>query len=215
MPAPYPDKQRKAREVLATLFANPSAVRVIHYSCEAFDNRATGQSPRITSIAVRRLDSGQTKSFSIHAIAEERGIPLSAIGSHYNALEKEMLEQFYRYVSEAGEANYLHWNMRDANYGFEAIEHRLHVLGGQPHSIPERQRFDLARMLQELYGNEYIGDPKLQNIAEKNNMTMLGFYLAQKRLTDSRKASTSPCINRRCVRSILSPTSQRDPIAGP
>jgi hypothetical protein len=27
---------------------------------------------------------------------------------------------------------YLHWNMRDINYGFAAIEHRHRVLDGSP-----------------------------------------------------------------------------------
>lgn len=175
MPAPYPDKQRSARKTLVRLFTNPLAARVIHYSCESFDNRATGQSPRVTSIAVRRLDSGQTKSFSIHAIAEERQIPLLEIDAHYNALEKEMLERFYDYVGQSVDASYLHWNMRDANYGFSALQHRLRVLKGKPKDIPEAQRFDLARMLQDMYGNEYIANPKLQKLAEKNNITMLGF----------------------------------------
>jgi hypothetical protein len=179
MPAPYPDKQRKAREALGQLFASPSNVRVIHYSSESFDDRASGQSPRVTSIAVRRLDSGQTRSFSIHAIAEERRIPLSGIDPYYNELEKEMLERFYAYVGESKEANYLHWNMRDANYGFDALEHRLRVLSGEPWSIPEKQRYDLGRMIQEMYGNEYIGNPKLQQIALKNQMTMLGFTLGE------------------------------------
>lgn len=175
MPAPYPDKQREARRILADLFSNPSTTRVIHYSCESFDNRPTGQSPRITSIAVRRLDSGQTKSFSIHAIAEERGVPLSAIASKYNSLEKEMLERFYSYLAQSSDARYLHWNMRDANYGFEAIEHRFRVLGGTPRLVQENQRYDLARLLQDLYGNEYLSNPKLEKLAEKNGMTMLNF----------------------------------------
>lgn len=44
----------------------------------------------ITSIAVRNLDSGQTRPFSIHLIAERRGL-LEDIERHYDALEREML----------------------------------------------------------------------------------------------------------------------------
>jgi hypothetical protein len=157
MPAPYPDKQRRARKTLERLFANPSGVRIIHYSCESFDNRES--SPRVTSIAVRRLDSGQTESFSIHAVAEERRIPFQEIDAHYNDLEKEMLERFYAYANRTVDASYIHWNMRDANYGFTALEHRLKVLQGEPATIYETQRHDLARMLQDMYGNEYIEDP--------------------------------------------------------
>jgi len=173
VPAPYPDKQRQARSTLEHLFANPSNVRVIHYSCEAFDNQE--RSPRVTSIAVRRLDTGQTESFSIHAVAEERELAFAQIDTHYNNLEKEMLERFYRYAGTTVDAAYLHWNMRDANYGFTALAHRLKVLQGDPGEIPEAQRHDLARMLQDMYGNEYIENPKLQTLAEKNGISMLDF----------------------------------------
>jgi hypothetical protein len=176
VPAPYPDRQRTAHAKLNDLLANRSTTRVIHYSSESFDDRPTGQSPRVTSIAVRRLDTGQTESFSIHSVAEEQNIPLAAIDANYDALENEMLRRFYAYVEHAGEVSYLHWNMRDANYGFSALEHRYRVLGGTPHAIPESRRFDLARMLQDTYGTEYIGHPRLQRLAEKNGMTMLRFY---------------------------------------
>lgn len=173
MPALYPDKQRQARNTLGRLFANPSNVRVIHYSCESFDNQE--RSPRVTSIAIRRLDTGQTESFSIHAVAEEREIAFAEIDAHYNTLEKEMLERFYRYAGTTVNATDLHWNMRDANYGFTALAHRLKVLQGEPGEIPEAQRYDLARILQDMYGNEYIEKPKLQNLAKKNGFSMLDF----------------------------------------
>jgi len=175
MPAPYPDKQRQARRALSKLFASPGSVRIVHYSCEDLDNRDSGQSPRVTSIAVRRLDTGQTTSFSIHAVAEERSVLLGEIDAQYNGLEREMLDRFYQYVGRTADASFLHWNMRDAGFGFAALEHRTRVLGGTPGSIPEAQRFDLGRMLQDMYGNEYIENPKLERIAEKNNITMLNF----------------------------------------
>jgi hypothetical protein len=38
-------------------------------------NRREGRSPRTTSIATRRLSSGQTMSFSIHQVAERERVP--------------------------------------------------------------------------------------------------------------------------------------------
>ena len=87
-----------------------------------------------------------------------------------------MLGDFFEYLSGSGEViNYVHWNMRDANYGFQAIEHRYSVLGGKPYVVPERRRFDLSRLLLDVYGTEYIEHPRLQRLAEKNDITMLGF----------------------------------------
>jgi hypothetical protein len=175
VPAPYPDQQRKARGEIDALFSNTASVRVIHYSCESFDDRADGKSPRITSIAIRRLDSGQTQSFSIHAIAERRHVDLADIEAHYDALEKIMLDEFFEHVRSSGEVEYLHWNMRDSNYGFAAIEHRYKVLGGSPEHISEHRRHDLSIILQDIYGSEYIPHRRLENLTKENGITMLRF----------------------------------------
>lgn len=175
MPAPMPNRQKAARNELRSLFAHPAGVRVIHYSSESFDNRENGKSPRVTSIAIRRLDNGQTDSFSIHAVAEERGVDLAAIANDYDSLEKEMLERFYVYIATDREAEYLHWNMRDANYGFSALAHRLRVLHGAPGDVPGHKRHDLARILQDLYGTEYIAHPRLEQLTKKNEITSTRF----------------------------------------
>ena len=83
-------------------------VIVIHYSCESSYDRPDGSSPRMTSIAVRNLDSGQTTSFSIHQIAERKGYSASALEQHYNELEKLMLEEFYDFVGRHSSHIWLH-----------------------------------------------------------------------------------------------------------
>ncbi len=78
-----------------------------------------------------------------------------------------MLDEFYAYVKSAGEVTYLHWNMRDANYGFAAIDHRYAVLDGAPVTIPETRRLDLSLLFQQIYGSRYIENPKLATLARK------------------------------------------------
>lgn len=69
-------KQRqKALNKVTELINNSENVVIIYYSCESFYNRSDGSSPRITSIAVRNLASGQTTSFSIHQMAERESKP--------------------------------------------------------------------------------------------------------------------------------------------
>src|SRR6266487_5182682 len=110
---------KRARSQLDEIFQVPENTLVIHYSCESFYNRDVPQSPRITSVAVRNLDSGQTRSFSIHLVAERRG-QLESIDEHYDTLEKEMLDDFFGHAQIQQNQKWLHWNMRDANYGFPA-----------------------------------------------------------------------------------------------
>ena len=60
MSAPNYRKQKSGWATLEGLFRDAANGSVIHYSCESFYDRPNGASPRITSIAVRKLDSAQT-----------------------------------------------------------------------------------------------------------------------------------------------------------
>ena len=175
MTAPNPTRQKAALNTLDRLFADAANVWVIHYSCESFYDRPEGRSPRITSIALRKLDSAQTVSFSIHQTAERKRIPFDQIEEHYDNLEKEMLTAFFGHLAGHRGMRYLHWNMRDANYGFQAIEHRFGVLGEEPHVVDDNNKTDLARLLIDIYGVGYSGHPRMENLLEKNHIAPLNF----------------------------------------
>lgn len=162
---------KEAKKQLADIINNSKNVIIIHYSCESFYDRVDGSSPRITSVAVRNLYSGQTTSFSIHQIAEIKAYSKDAIESNYNSLEKLMLDDFYEYVASHQHFTWVHWNMRDINYGFPALAHRYRVLGGKPLEINESNLVDLARLLVAIYGTKYISHPRLQKLMEKNKIT--------------------------------------------
>ncbi|MFH7024721.1 MAG: hypothetical protein ACHBN1_04790 [Heteroscytonema crispum UTEX LB 1556] len=162
---------KEARKQLADIINNSKNVIIIHYSCESFYDRLDGSSPRITSIAVKNLYSGQTTSFSIHQVAEIKGYTKDEIEINYNSLEKLMLDDFYKYVTSHQHFTWVHWNMRDINYGFPAIAHRHKVLGGNPLEINEGNLVDLARLLISIYGTKYISHPRLQKLMERNKIT--------------------------------------------
>lgn len=168
--APNPARQRNARTKLDGLFSKAADVWVVHYSCESFYDRPEGRSPRVTSIALRKLDSAQTVSFSIHQVAEQRRIEFDQIERHYDDLEKEMLFAFFSHLKNHRSIMYMHWNMRDANYGFQAIEHRFRVLGGEPHIVDDADKCDLSRMLIDIYGVTYVGHPRMEKLLEKNHI---------------------------------------------
>ena len=172
MIAPNPTRQKDARRKLDGLFHRSDKVCVAHYSCESFYDREDGRSPRITSIALRRLDTAQTTSFSIHQTAEVSGVPLDAIDERYDDLESKMLSVFFMHIAGLQGMTYLHWNMRDANYGFQAIEHRFRVLHqSEPqHVVDDRDKVDLSRLLIDIYGIHYIGHPRLSNLLYQNTI---------------------------------------------
>src|SRR5690606_37556762 len=141
--APNPARQRAALTTLDRLFDDLANVWIVHYSCESFYERPEGRSPRVTSIALRKLDSAQTVSFSIHQVAERQRMPSDQIEQHYDELEKEMLSAFFAHIGSHRGMKYLHWSMRDVNFGFQAIEHRFRVLGEEPYVVDDSQKFDL------------------------------------------------------------------------
>lgn len=165
-------KRRKAVITkIDTLLEQAATTLVIHYSCESFYDKTDGKTPRVTSIAIRNLASGQTDSFSIHQIAEEQHVGFQEISEHYDSLERQMLDRYFEFLRTRQHCNWIHWNMRDMNYGFAAIEHRYRVLGGVPIQVSEDRKFDLSRALVDVYGVRYIGHPRLETLIELNKIT--------------------------------------------
>lgn len=169
-------KRRKTAEAAVTLlFDHPDNVYAIHYSCESFFDIKDGRSPRITSIAVVNMKDKQGESFSIHQIAERRQIVPTDIKSNYDKLEQEFLSEFYDFVKRNTGVKWVHWNMRNIQYGFPAIAHRLKVLGGHPVDIHGSTLYDLADLLQTIYGPNYVPHPRMERLVDKNQITKTNF----------------------------------------
>jgi hypothetical protein len=168
-------RRKRAKTRLADLQRHEENSFIVHYSCESFYERPDGSSPRITSLAVRNLGTEQTRSFSIHQVAERNGIPLSHITSHYDKLEKQMLDEFFEFVRQHQSDRWAHWNMRDAKFGFPAIEHRHQVLGGIPFQLDDTRKYNLASILIDLYGVGYVKNPRLPNLMKLNKVSERDF----------------------------------------
>jgi len=171
--------RKKALGKLDELGRRSENVLVVHYSCESFYDATEGQTPRVTSIAIRNLESGQTESFSIHKIAEQTHIPFEEIHNKYDELEKAMLDEYFEFVKTRQGYIWVHWNMRDINYGFIAIEHRYRALSGTPFQIEESKKYDLARELIAIYGIRYAGHPRLQNVVVNNKIANRDFLTGE------------------------------------
>ncbi|MCZ4432045.1 hypothetical protein O3S81_20250 [Agrobacterium sp. SOY23] len=153
-------RRKEARQRLYDIGEDRAHTLVIHYSCESFYEIKDGRTPRVTSIAVRYFASGTTASFSIHKSAELSKIAFGDIDGQYDVLEKQMLDEFFKFIEIHQQYQFVHWNMRDINYGFQAIEHRYKVLGGNPISIQESKKTDVARLLIDVYGPGYAAHGK-------------------------------------------------------
>lgn len=104
---------------------------------------------------------------------------LAEISDAYDRLEKEMLGEFYLFMQKNQGLLWIHWNMRDINYGFAALEHRFRVLGGETFILLEGKKFDLGRSLIALYGVSYVDHPRLATLIEKNHIAHRDFLTGQ------------------------------------
>lgn len=168
-------RRKKAKGILNHISDNPAEYLIIHYSCESFFNKPEGNTPRITSIAVKSVRNEQTYSFSIHKIAELQNISLSEINQNYDQLEKDMLDEYFDFLSRHENEKWIHINMRNINFGFEAINHRYKVLGGSPKYINDILKIDLARLFVDFYGKDYVDHPRFESLYSMNKITMTSF----------------------------------------
>lgn len=167
-------RRRAARKSFEDLDKRRDMCIILHYSCESFYDIKDGRTPRVTSIAARNFATGQTASFSIHKSAEQHHVPLPDITKRYDELEKNMLDEYFEFLRSRHGYTFIHWNMRDINYGFQAIEHRYKVLGGHPITIDDSRKFDLARELINLFGPSYAphgSSGRLHSLMDMNRIT--------------------------------------------
>ena len=175
--------RKKNRKYIDDLYNDLDHVYVIHYSCESFykdknvDGEIKNQSVRVTSIGVRNLSSAQTHSWSIYSAAELLKC-VDCIEDKLDELEKNILDNYFTFLKIHGKCKYIHWNMRDRAFGFQALEHRYEVLGGTPYMLQDDNKFDLARILVSLYGLAYAPHTslsgrkgRLMSICEMNKIT--------------------------------------------
>lgn len=149
---------------------------IIHYSCESFIT-THGRMPRVTSICIRNYGNAQTKSFSIHLQAQFNNLDFNNLSdSEYDDLENKMLSSFYDFLQNHKNYKWVHWNMRDSNYGFEAIANRYKILGGTPFELDDDRKYDFPRILGKIFTYGYEKnkpDGRLLNLAQRNNMSTL------------------------------------------
>ncbi|MBV9655047.1 MAG: hypothetical protein JOZ42_10845 [Acetobacteraceae bacterium] len=147
----------------------PENFYIIHYSCQSLYDDNEGLSPRITSIAIVHLATEQTISFSTHSVAEELCIPREAVLDRFDEVERKLLQDFYGFTRDRRDKYWVHWNMRNLSFGFEHLEHRYRVLGGNNAPvIPIESRLNLNDLLSDRYGRGYASHPKMKALMELN-----------------------------------------------
>lgn len=118
------NRHKKAKKIIRSIFEKYENYRIIHYSCQSFNRIDNGKTAIITSIAIYSCSSDTTTSFDIQSIAERLKIEYEDIGENITKIETVLLEDFFEFIKQDIQMTYLHWNMRDSQYGFQALSNR-------------------------------------------------------------------------------------------
>jgi hypothetical protein len=164
----------EAKRTLEKLHNVYGRILIIHYSCESFYGKA-GYTPRITGIAILNRENNESIIFSIHLSAQILHKNLEDIkDKDFDEIEKHMLDEFNKFVINHSNYIWIHWRMRSASYGFQAISNRYRILGGQEISINDINKVDLPEVFGKLFTYGYeTNEPngQLLNLAKRNNIS--------------------------------------------
>lgn len=167
-------KKDNAVQQLRSLMGNPGEAMVIHYSRQNLnDNEGGKATPRIIAIMIKSLDGITTNCFAIHHEAETARIEWENIEDYYDLLEGRLLAGFNNFVKANQGKKWIHWDMNDVHFSFEAIEHRYRVLVDETGvgfaRVPTNSRANLNKLIKDIYSSNYENEPQLDNLMRTNN----------------------------------------------
>lgn len=180
-------KRKKAYEEFSKIINDASNVLLICYS---YSNISTNQfelSPIVTSISIRSLDKNdENKYFSLIKEAEKANIELDDIEDNYEELEYFLLEEFNAFLKKHRDYVWIHWDMNQIDYGFEAIKHRFNITAKEfdieLENIVSNNKFDLNYLLENMYGTEYTkSNDKMKSLMTENDYIDVKSYMTNKK----------------------------------
>jgi len=140
---------------------DPSKVLFVHYSeSSTYDDDDYGNiSPIITSIVIKSLDGQIDKQFAIHLEADKADIPKDQIQDSYRELELRILKLYNDFVRRNLDCFWIHWDMKNIHFGFEAIKHRYEKIFESLEDyceIPSNKKKNLRTIIEGMYGDDFV-----------------------------------------------------------
>jgi hypothetical protein len=140
---------------------DPSKVLFVHYSeSSTYDDDDYGNiSPIITSIVIKSLDGQIDKQFAIHLEADKADIPKDQIQDSYRELELRILKLYNDFTKRHLDCFWIHWDMKNIHFGFEAIKHRYEKIFESLDDyceIPNNKKKNLKTIIEGMYGDNFV-----------------------------------------------------------
>jgi len=163
-----------AAKNLKKLVEDPSQVFCVHYSqSQTYDDDYGNISPIITAIVIKSMDEKTDKQFAIHFEADKAGIPKDQIQDSYRELEMRMLKSYNDFVKRHNQCLWVHWDMKNIHFGFEAIKHRYEKIFenlSDYSEIASSNKQNVRLALEGMYGEKFASGPdKMKSLIALNN----------------------------------------------
>ena len=147
--------------------------KLIDYYSVPWDD-VPAQTPAPVMIATRDLATGKEEVFAWHLLAEAQGIPPQEIPSRRFDLERSALQSLFTHFQGNPKTWWLHWGLHGIEFGFPALAQRAKALGLGDQHLPERRSIDLAELLKNRLGEDYVPHNRLKNLILLNQVNCHG-----------------------------------------
>jgi len=168
------NQRQEAKKILQRLNDANGKALVIHYACLSF-YKETGITPRVTSIAILNKENNESIIFSLHQSAQIMKKDTTNLSdADLDEVEKNMLDEFSKYVQNHRNDKWVHWNMRSPSFGFQAISDRYKILGGNEIAVPDINKISLDEVFGQLFTYNFETDEpdgKMLNLASRNKIS--------------------------------------------
>ncbi len=150
---------KEANGIIEAYVKKKSDYIFIHYARQNCFTDGYEKGPRVIAIVVMNAESEQLRIFSLRKTAEQQGKDFFQINEkEKDEIETELLNDFFEYVKINKEKMWLHWNMKNNNFGFSAIENRFSELNGKPYHLEESKQINISALLKKRYGTNFAKD---------------------------------------------------------
>lgn len=153
------NEHKEANSIISDYVKKKSDYIFIHYARQNCFADAYEKGPRIIAIVAMNAESEQFVVFSLKKSAEKQGNDFFKLSEmEQDQIEHDMLCDFFEYVNDNKAKTWLHWNMKNNNFGFSAIEDRFRSLKGDPIHFGESKLINISVLLKKKYGMNYAKD---------------------------------------------------------
>lgn len=121
-------------------FLNDSNTMLIHYACNGLYD-GFSPAPNISCIVVCNLSCKYKHKFYVKDYLVEHSLIES---------EKLLLKKFADFFNKNIDKYFVHWNMDNQNFGFNAIKTRCNELNIEIKNIPDKNKIDLSKIVARL-----------------------------------------------------------------